>query len=88
MTSFLARLLGADPVEREQMDATFSPYASAQRVLEVLGDVPDLWEPGGGQRLMTLLAQWDDHRDQRDGLTEHIRTHLRSLAESDVPPLA
>ena len=71
----------------EQMDATFSPYASAQRVLEVLDDVPDLGEPGGGRRLMTLLAQWDDHRDQRDELTEHIRTHLRSLAESDVPPL-
>jgi hypothetical protein len=70
------------------MDATFSPYASAQRVLEVLDDVPDLWEPGGGQRLMTLLARWDDHRDQRDELTEHIRTHVRSLAESDVAPLA
>ena len=71
----------------EQMDKTHTPYASGQRVLEVLGDVPDLWEPGGGRRLVTLLAQWDEHRDRRDELTERIRTHLRSLRESDVPAL-
>jgi len=70
----------------DQMDHTHSPYASGQRVLEVLGDVPDLWEPGRGQDLMTLLNRWDEERDRRDELTERIRTHLRSLRESDVPP--
>jgi hypothetical protein len=72
----------------EQMDRSFSPYASAQRVLDVLGDVPDLWGPGGGEQLMNLLRRWDEQRDHRDELTDRIRTHLRSLQESDVPPLA
>ena len=71
----------------DQVDTTHSPYASAQRVLEVLQDVPDLWEPGGGRQLMTLLERWDEERHRRDELTEHIRIHLRSLRASDVPPL-
>ncbi|MGW5361498.1 hypothetical protein [Actinopolymorpha pittospori] len=29
----------------DQIDRTYSPYAAAQRVLDVLGDVPELWEP-------------------------------------------
>jgi hypothetical protein len=28
---------------RDQMDRRLSPCAAAQRVLEVIGDVPDLW---------------------------------------------
>jgi hypothetical protein len=72
----------------DQMDNTHSPYASGQRVLEVLGDVPDLWEPGRGADLMNLLIRWDDERDRRDELTQRIRTHLLSLRESDVPPPA
>lgn len=71
----------------DQMDRTHSPYASAQRVLEVLGDVPGRWEPGGGARLMTLLGRWDEERDRRDELTDQIRAYLRSLQEHDVPPL-
>jgi hypothetical protein len=71
----------------DQMDQTHTPYASAQRVLEVLSDVPDLWEPGRGQDLQSLLQQWDEQRGRRDELTERIRSHLRSLRESDVPPL-
>ena len=71
----------------EQMDTTHSPYASAQRLLEILGDVPDLWAPGGGQQVRTLLAQWNEQPDHREELTEQISTHLRSLHDSDVPPL-
>jgi hypothetical protein len=71
----------------EQMDTTHSPYASAQRVLEVLGDVAGLWEPGGGRQLMTLLERWDADPERRNELTERIRAHLRSLREGDVPPL-
>jgi hypothetical protein len=36
---------------------------------------------------MTLLEQWDEDPERRDELTERIRAHLRSLRESDVPPL-
>jgi hypothetical protein len=72
----------------DQMDKTHSPYASAQRVVEVLSDVPDLWDPGRGEDLMRLLQRWDEQRDRRDDLTELIRANLYSLRESDVPPLA
>ncbi|TCC39673.1 hypothetical protein [Kribbella sindirgiensis] len=72
----------------DQMDKTHTAYASAQRVLEVLSDVPDLWGPGRGTDLVDLLEQWNEHRDRRNELTDRIRTHLRSLREGDVPPLA
>lgn len=72
----------------DQMDKTHTAYASAQRVLEVLSDVPDLWDPGRGTDLADLLEQWNEHRDRRNELTDRIRTHLRSLREGDVPPLA
>ncbi|MFG1818703.1 hypothetical protein ACGFIF_33415 [Kribbella sp. NPDC049174] len=52
----------------DQMDKTHIPYASAQRVLEVLGEVPDLWRPGRGAQLIALLRQWDAHPDQRIGV--------------------
>lgn len=71
----------------DQMDKTHTPYASAQRTVEVLSNVPDLWGPGRGEDLMTLLQLWDEQRDRRDDLTELIRAHLHSLRESDVPPL-
>jgi hypothetical protein len=71
----------------DQVGTTHTAYASAQRVLEVLSDVPDLWGPGRGPELLALLQQWDEHRDQRSHFTELIRTHLYSLRESDVPPL-
>lgn len=71
----------------DQMDRTYIPYVSAQRVVEVLSDVPDLWGPGRGEDLMSLLRQWDEQRNGRDDLSELIRAHLHSLRESDVPPL-
>lgn len=38
---------------RKQVDRTHTPYAAAQRVLEVIGDVPELWEPGRGPQLLS-----------------------------------
>ncbi|NUR07224.1 MAG: hypothetical protein HOQ45_09455 [Nocardioidaceae bacterium] len=70
------------------MDKTHSPYSSAQYVLEILGDVPDLWEPGRGDELMQLLREWDRNRDERHAIGDKIRDHLRSLRETDVPPFS
>jgi hypothetical protein len=71
----------------DQMDKTSTPYASAQQVVEVLSDVPELWDPGRGDDLLTLLRQWDEQPARHDDLTELLRAHLRSLNETDVPPL-
>lgn len=71
----------------DRLDRTHSPYASAQYVLEIIGDYEGLWEPGGGEALMALLKTWDDHADQRPAIEDQIRSHLRALQEGDVPPL-
>ena len=71
----------------DQMDKTHSPYASTQYVLEILGDVTDLWEPGRGNELMQLLRDWNENRDERRALDDKLRDHLSSLRETDVPPL-
>jgi hypothetical protein len=71
----------------DRMDHTHTPYASAQYVLEILGDVEVLWEPGGGERLMSLLREWDDNRERRPAINEQIRAHLMGLREDAVPPL-
>lgn len=70
-----------------QMDQTHSPYASAQILLEIAEDVPELWDPLGGDTLMRLLETYDRQRDRRDQVLDAIRTQLRSLREEDVPPL-
>lgn len=72
---------------RDEMDRRLSPYAAAQRVLEVVGDVPELWEPGRGERLMSMLREWDAQPDRRDALDDDIRALLRSLKADTVPPL-
>jgi hypothetical protein len=72
---------------KEQMDRLLAPYAAAQQVIEVAGDVPDLWVPAGGQRLTSLLQAWDEHPAERQRINDQIREHLRSLSEEDVPPL-
>jgi hypothetical protein len=72
---------------RDEMDRLLAPYAAAQRVVEVAGDVPDLWVPAGGERLMSLLRDWDEHPAERQQIDDQIREHLRSLREEDVPPL-
>lgn len=72
---------------RDEMDRRLSPYAAAQRVLEVVGDVPELWEPGRGEALMSMLRAWDTQPDRRDALDEDIRSLLRSLDTEQVPPL-
>lgn len=71
----------------DQMDRSYTPYASAQYVLEIIGDYEGLWEPGGGDQLMALLRAWDVKRDARTGIEEEIREHLRGLRQDQVPPL-
>jgi len=68
-------------------DGRHSPYASAQIVLEVLGDVPDLWVPGGGDVLMAFLGRWDHEPESRAAVDDALRAHLHGLAATDVPPL-
>jgi hypothetical protein len=72
---------------QEQVDRTLTPYAAAQKVIEVAGDVPDLWGPAGGERLMSLLRNWDEHPSERHEIDDQLREHLKSLREEDVPPL-
>jgi hypothetical protein len=72
---------------QEEMDRKPAPYAAAQQVIEVAGDVPDLWVPAGGERLMSLLRDWDNHPAERQRIDDQLREHLRSLREEDVPPL-
>jgi hypothetical protein len=67
--------------------APHRPYASAQYVLEIIGDYEGLWEPGGGEALMAMLRAWDENPDLRPAIDELIRGHLRGLREDDVPPL-
>jgi len=71
----------------DQMDRTHTPYASAQYVIEVIGDYEDLWGPGGGVYLMALLRAWDENCDDRSAIDEQIRDHLRGLREDLIPPL-
>jgi hypothetical protein len=71
----------------DRLDRTHRPYASAQYVLEIIGDYEGLWEPGGGDALMALLRDWDEKPDERAGVEARIRSHLRGLREDDVPPL-
>lgn len=71
---------------QEQVDRLISPYAAAQRVIEVAGDVPDLWVPAGGEQLTCLLWDWDEHPAERHQIDDQLREHLRSLREQDVPP--
>jgi hypothetical protein len=70
-----------------EMDRLLTPYASAQRVVEVAGDVPDLWGPAGGERLMSLLRDWDEIPSDRSQIEGQLREHVRSLRAEDVPPL-
>lgn len=72
---------------QEQVDRMLTPYAAAQQVIEVAGDVPDLRVPAGGERLMSLLRDWDEHPAERQRIDDQLREHLRSLREEDVPPL-
>jgi hypothetical protein len=70
------------------MDQRLSPYAAAQRVLEVVGDVNELWAPGRGETLMRLLKECDESPGQRDVLDDSSREVLRSLQATDLRPLA
>jgi hypothetical protein len=72
---------------QEQMDRLLTPYAAAQRVIEVAGDVPDLWGPAGGEQLTCLLRDWDEYPAERHQIDDQLRERLRSLREEDVPPL-
>ena len=72
---------------QEQVDRMLTPYAAAQQVIEVAGDVPDLRVPAGEERLMSLLRDWDEHPAERQRIDDQLREHPRSLREEDVPPL-
>lgn len=69
------------------MDGLMSPYAAAQVILEVAGDVEGLWQAARGQELMDLLREWDQKPDDRDAVDQQIRDYVRGLQESDVPAL-
>lgn len=69
------------------MDGLMSPYAAAQVIIEVAGDVEGLWEAARGQALMGLLREWDQKPDDRDAVDQQIRDCVRGLRESDVPAL-
>jgi hypothetical protein len=69
------------------MDGLMSPYAAAQVILEVAGDVEGLWQAARGQELMALLREWDQEPDARAAIDQQIREHVRGLEESAVPPL-
>jgi hypothetical protein len=73
---------------RYAMDDRLTPYAAAQHVIEIAGDVPDLWQPAGGAALQALLTDWDRNPQLRPGIDDAIRAHLNALNEDDVPPLA
>lgn len=66
----------------DRMDRTHRPYASAQYVLEIIGDYEGLWEPGGGEALMAMLRAWDGNPDLRPAIDEKFRAHLRGLAKT------
>ncbi|MDX6309526.1 MAG: hypothetical protein QOI06_2572 [Nocardioidaceae bacterium] len=83
----MAGAVGRHLVGRRPYDVTHAPYASAQYVLEIIGDTEALWEPGGGEELMALLREWDSVAEGRHEINERICQHLRSLQERDVPPL-
>jgi hypothetical protein len=51
---------------QNEMDRLVAPYAAAQRVIEVVGDVPDLWIPADGERLMSLQRDWDQRPPDRE----------------------
>lgn len=64
-----------------------SALAAAQHVLEVVGDVPALWDAGRGADLQNLIQDWDARPDQRPAIEKSILDVLTSLNEQDVPPL-
>jgi hypothetical protein len=72
---------------QREMDRRLTPYVAAQRVIEVAGDVPDLWVAAGGEQLMSLLRDWDKDPAVRRQIEEQIRGRIRLLRIDDVPPL-
>jgi hypothetical protein len=72
---------------QDEMDRRLTPYAAAQRVIAVGGDVPDLWAPAGGQRLMSLVQKWDERPSERSRIDQLIRDHIRALKVEDAPAL-
>lgn len=70
-----------------EMDRQLTPYVAAQRVMEVAGDVPDLWAAAGGDQLMALLRDWDEDPAIRSQIDEQIRERIRLLRIDDVPAL-
>jgi hypothetical protein len=68
----------------DEMDRDLAPDAVAQVVLEVAYEVPELWVPAGGDRLASLLRDWDMHWVKREQIDDQIREHLRSLRQEDA----
>jgi hypothetical protein len=70
-----------------EIDHKLTAYSAAQQVLEVLGDVPDLWEPGGGEALEALIVSWDERPADRPAIEAKLRAHLARLRADLVPAL-
>lgn len=70
-----------------EIDHKLTVYSAAQRVLGVLGDVPDLWEPGGGDVLQSLILAWDEQPASRHAIEAELRAHLAQLRAEQVPSL-
>jgi hypothetical protein len=63
------------------MDGLMSPYAAAQVVLEVVGDVDGLWQAARGHELMALLREWDQKPEKRDAVDQQLRDYVRGLQD-------
>jgi hypothetical protein len=68
-----------------EIDHKLTVYSAAQQVLEVLGDVPDLWKPGGGEALHALVVSWDEQPANRPVIEAKLRTYLAQLHADQVP---
>lgn len=60
---------------------------TCRSVVELAGDVPDLWVPAGGEELMRLMAQRDTQPVRHRQVDDDIRHHIRRLRAEDVPPI-
>ena len=72
---------------RREIGYKLSALAAAQHVLEVVGEVPALWDAGRGADLQSLILDWDARPDQRPAIEKSIVDVLASLNEEDVLPL-
>ena len=66
------------------MDVLASPYATAQRVIELASETPGLWEPCHCDQLQELLHQWRMREVERGLIGQKVRQILRSITEDSI----